>query len=467
MHFKNKIKIKQLKKEQQSLMDGAADSWLLNLLNSEKCQTILAGCRNYRNRIYTPIKTLYVFVKQVLNPDKSCKNAVASLIAEHLHGQKEDEISQNTGSYCKARKRLSEDTIKALVKEVGVSTTKTTPLEWRVYGRELKALDGTTIKMQDTQANQKVFPQHGNQKKGAGFPIAKLVVVMSLTLGTVIDYGMGAHKGKGTGEISLFREIMDCIKAKDIVLGDRYYPNFFLMADLKKIGADGIFRGQSQRNYDFRTGQRLGKRDHIVNWEKPQKPGWMEQKKYDAYPDNISIREFKVSGNVYVTTFLEPKKYHKQELVQIYKRRWEVEINLRSIKSIMNMDMLSCKTPEMVKKEIGVHFLAYNFIRIMIAEACSTYGNVPWKVSFKGSVQLLNEFIPYFLCSTEEENKNLYSKMLALMVKNKIGNREGRMEPRAIKQRQKPFPTLKRSRVIEKERLKRKLDKKIFRDLAA
>lgn len=194
--------------------------------------------------------------------------------------------------------------------------------------------------MPDTKANQKAFPQHSNQKKGAGFPLARIMVVMSLTVGTVIDYAVGAYKGKGTGESSLLRSIFDCIEAGDIALGDRYFPNFFVMADLKKIGADGIFRGQGQRHYDFRTGERLGKNDHIVNWRKPQKPEWMSQKEYDAYPDEMRIREFKVAGKVYVTTFLNDKKYHKKELAKIYEMRWHVEINLKSIKAIMNMDML-------------------------------------------------------------------------------------------------------------------------------
>lgn len=146
------------------------------------------------------------------------------------------------------------------------------------------------------------------------------------------------------------------------------------------------------------------------------------------------------------------KKYHKKELASIYERRWDVEINLKSIKAIMNMDMLSCKTPDMVRKEIGIHFLAYNFIRIIMAEACVRHDAIPWKISFKGAVQLLAEFMPHFLNSSARKNKLLYAEMLALIVKNKIGNRPGRVEPRVIKQRHKPFPTLKRQRSVEKER---------------
>jgi hypothetical protein len=238
------------------------------------------------------------------------------------------------------------------------------------------------------------------------------------------------------------------------------------MSALYMIGADGIFRGQSQRHYDFRTGERLGKNDHIATWKKPSKPKWMSQEEYDSYPAEIRIREFKVDGNVYVTTFLNETKYHKKELAAIYKRRWEIEINLRSIKEVMKMDKLSCKTPDMVKKEIGMHFLAYNFIRMIIAESCVKHDKFPWKISFKGTIQLLEKFMPYFLNSTEKKNRVIFAGMLRLIAKNKIGSRPGRVEPRAVKQRPKPFPRLNKARSIEKTRLMKKINKRILKNLA-
>lgn len=193
----------------------------------------------------------------------------------------------------------------------------------------------------------------------------------------------------------------------------------------------------------------------------------MTQSEYDSYPVETKVREFKVNGNVYVTTFLNPKKYHKKELAKIYERRWDVEINLKSIKAIMNMDFLSCKTPEMVRKEIGIHFLAYNFIRIMMAEACEEHHALPWKISFKGSVQLINSFMPYFLNSKERKNEMMYTELLKLIVKNKIGNRPGRVEPRAVKRRPKAFPSLCKPRAVEKKRLMRKIEKMMLKNAAA
>lgn len=193
----------------------------------------------------------------------------------------------------------------------------------------------------------------------------------------------------------------------------------------------------------------------------------MDNASYDTYPDRICVREFKVAGKVYVTTFLNEKEYHKKELANAYILRWQVEINLKSIKSTMNMDMLSCKTPEMVRKEIGIHFLAYNFIRTIIAEACGKHEAIPNRVSFKGTVQLINETMPHFLNSDADRNQRMYAELLKQIVKNKIGNRPGRIEPRVVKRRRKPFPALNRPRIVEKERLMRKMEKMILKAACA
>jgi hypothetical protein len=465
MDIKQKPTLAQIKKHKKSLFDKNNIS-LNEILSSEECQHIISECRDFRDRIYTPLRTLFIFIKQVLNPDKSCKNAVADLVAEQLLTEGEI-ISTNTGSYSNARKRLPEQAISELVRTVGKSSAKKAATGWKVFGRPLKGVDGTCVIMSDTKENQEIFPQQTCQKKGIGFPIARIVIVMSLTVGTVLDYAVGAFKGKGTGEASLLRTIFDSIERDDILLGDRYYPSFFLIADVLEKGADGIFRAQAQRWYDFRKGESLGIKDHIVEWNKPKKPEWMAQEIYDACPDQIKVREFKVNGKIYVTTLLEPKKYHKKELAKIYELRWHLEINLKSIKDVMSMDMLSCKTPEMARKEIGIHFLAYNFIRILMAEACVQYHAIPNQVSFKGTVQLLNKFMPHFINSSRKQNKMLYNELLKIIVKSKIGNRPGRIEPRRVKRRRKPFDTLNRPRFVEKARLERKLERMISRNANA
>lgn len=353
--------------------------------------------------------------------------------------------------------------MKELVKEIGRSSAKKASANWKAYGRELKVVDGSTVIMPDTKENQALFPQQSVQKKGLGFPIARIVIIMSLTVGTVIDYAIDAFKGRGTGESTLFRRILDSIEAEDILLGDSIYPSFFLVSDMIFKNADGIFKGQGGRLYDFRKGEKLEKKDHIVDWKKPKRPDWMDKEIYDAYPETIGVREFKVGGRVYITTLLDSKKYHKKALAKLYGLRWQVEINLKSIKETMNMDMLSCKTPEMVIKEIGIHFLAYNFIRIIMAEACFEHDAVPIHISFKGAVQLLNKFMPYFIRPSREKNKILYDGLLKKIINNRIGNRPGRVEPRAVKRRAKAFDMLNRPRNIERAKLMRRMKKNILK----
>lgn len=205
-------------KNQQRLLSGEGDCIsLTKLFEADEFQSLIACCREYRERIFTPLVTLFLFIKQVLNPDKSCKKAVVDFLAEQSIKDKAIVLSTNTGPYCKARQRLPEKTVHELVKCTHGMLEKKANTEWKVYGRAIKAIDGTTVKMADTQANQAQFPQHGNQKQGCGFPIARIVVLLSLSVGSLVDYAVDAHKGKGTGEQSLLKRIFGSINKDDIV----------------------------------------------------------------------------------------------------------------------------------------------------------------------------------------------------------------------------------------------------------
>lgn len=465
MDFNPNLKFIQIKIENHKklLAVGKSDISLTHILSSEKCQSIISECREFRDRIYTPLNTLLMFIKQILNSDKSCRNAVAGAFAEQVSVGKRA-ISTNTGPYCKARERLPEVAVKALVRETGELSEKKAFRKWKWHGHEIKVVDGTTATMPDTKENKQAFPLHKNQKGDIGFPMARLVAIMSLSVGTIIDYAVGPSKGNGTGEQSLLRSILPCINEGDIILGDQLYPSFFLFADLLSRHAAGLFAGMAKRNYDFHKGEILNKNDHIVYWQKPEKPEWMDKETYDSFPCEIRVREFKVCGRIYVTTLMNDKKYHKKELAKLYGIRWQIELTIRNIKVTMNMDILSCKTPEMVKKEVAVHFLGYNLIRVLIAEACAKHDSIPYQISFKGSVQLLNQFMPYFNNSDKNINREIFSELLRQIVKNKVGNRPGRQEPRAVKSdRRKKFRILKKPRIIEKERLIRKTEKRMLR----
>ncbi len=219
-------KIVQIERQKENLYANKADISLTRILSSEKCQYILNNCREFRHRTYTPLKTIIMFTKQVLASDKSCRHAVAGAVAQQV-SVGETASSTNTGPYCKARQRLPELAMKNLAREIGQSTADNALNDWKWRGHKVKLVDGTTCTASDTLANQQAFPQHKNQAPGAGFPMLRLVVLMSLSAGTVLNYAVDACKGKGTGEHGLFRKISDSIDANDILLGDRYYPSFF------------------------------------------------------------------------------------------------------------------------------------------------------------------------------------------------------------------------------------------------
>lgn len=244
---------------------------IISTLESKDLKSIISTIDVSRNRIYTPAVTLSLFLRQALNSDKSCRNIVSNFALENSALSSND-ISINTASYCNARAKIPEEIIKKLVQELGSNLISKIPSSFKIDGRSVKAVDGTTVKMPDTLRNQAEYPQHSNQQEGAGFPIARMVAIISVITGAVLDYSIGAYKGKGTGEQSLYRQISNNIEPYDILLADRYYPSFFFMAELINKGADAICQAQSQRNYDFRTGKKIGKNEHIVQWEKPNKP---------------------------------------------------------------------------------------------------------------------------------------------------------------------------------------------------
>lgn len=443
MKFKEspqKIQFKNYKKEFNKDVFSA-------LLNSKACSYLVnEHCwSHHKNNLYNPLTTLALFIQQVLSSDKSCKNTVSGMVAQEAF-EEGIHIGSSSGAYVKARKKLPPALLYHLVKSTGTELIEEIPEEWKTLGRPLKGFDGTTLTMADTPENRSYFPKHSNQKKNIGFPLARLVALMSLETGTVLDYSVGPCVGKGTGESSLLRTLLTSLEPNDIVVADRYYPHFFLLWDLKKRGVDGVFRAAAQRRYDFRRGKRLGSYDHIAIWTKPRKPDWMSREEYRSYPDTMPVREFKGAGAIYVTTLLEPKAYPKERLISIYKRRWEVETNLDYIKTVMEMNHLTSKTPEMVKKEISVHFLAYNLIRNLMAKAAMTHQLKATQISFKGTVQLLNQFTPLIRYSDYQHSIFLTETLLLYISKNRIANRPGRSEPRAVKRRPKTFPILKGDR---------------------
>ena len=326
---------------------------------------------------------------------------------------------------------------------------------WHWQGRPVKLIDGTTVTMPYTPDNQAVYPQQSVQKPGLGFPICRIVGVLCLASGTVLDAALGPFSGKGSGEQSLLVRLLDNFKPGDLVLGDGYYGSYFLLAELIERGVDGVFEqmGSRKRSTDFRKGSRLGPRDHLITYAKPKrKSDWMSQEYYDAAPPTLTVRELKVNRKILVTTMLNANEVPKHELKELYKQRWNVELDLRNIKTTLGMETFSCKIPEMIEKEMWIYFLAYNLIRMTMVQAASLVDLLPRQISFKHTLQIWRAWRQQSTTITDQESLQV---LLILIAQNKVGNRPGRIEPRVMKRRPKPYPLMTAPRKQARERVKK------------
>ncbi len=317
---------------------------------------------DHRERLFPPTETLSMFLAQVMSTDRSCQYAVNDASIKRLLGGLTP-CSTHTGAYCQARKRLPMEMVTSLTLYTGRHMAQHTPESWHWRGRPVRLVDGATVTLPDTPVNQEAYPQPSSQQPGLGFPQCRLVGIHCLGSGAILNAAMGPCKGKGSDEQSLLRSILDTLESGDILLGDALYATYFLLCALQARGVDGVFeqQGARRRSTDFRRGQKLGQRDHLIELQKPKiKPDWMNQAQFDQSPDTLTVRELKASGKILMTTLLCPKQTLKSDLKMLYKDRWHVELDLRNIKTTLGMETLSCLTPAMIEKEIWVYLLAYN-----------------------------------------------------------------------------------------------------------
>jgi hypothetical protein len=422
----------------------------------------------FRDSLFTPLVTLWMFLAQVLSSDGSCRQTVARLLAflaASRVGTSDDcECADpETGPYCKARKRLPEPLVSRLARETGQQLHDRYPSGRLLGGRKVKLADGALCSMPDTPENQNDWPQPPTQKPGLGFPLVRLVAILSLNCAAVLDVAMGPYQGKQTGESALLRTLLTSVEKGDVLLADRYYASYWMIAMLQARGVDCLFRQHACRTIDFRGGRRLGRDDHVITMKRPaQPPDWMDRAAYEQMPREITVREvrvrvvqrgFRVRSLVLVTTLLDAQLYDKQELARAFRFRWHVELDLRAIKQTMKMSVLRCKTPAMVRKEIWVHLLAYNLIRTLMARAAERAGIEPREVSFAGAVQTVNAFAPVLELADPADRPRLLEILLWIMARHRVGDRPDRYEPRAVKRRAKPIALLKVPREIARKRL--------------
>lgn len=394
-----------------------------------------------RQRLYPPLTTLGLFLGQVLSSDPVCQTATASHLAQRI-SQGQPPCSINNASYCQARKRLPKALVSDLGALLGQRLEALAPKAWRWQGRCVKLFDGTSVSMPDTMSNQAAYPQSRSQAVGVGFPMVRIGALIGLASGAVLAYGLSALRGKGTGEQTVLRGLLAHIQPGDIILADALLATWWLIQAIQSRGGDVVMAQHGRRSSDFAQGQILGRLDHIVEWPRPPRPEWMDCREYAALPKTLRMREIEVQGRVLVSTLCDPRYASAQALEQLYGMRWNIEVDFRSLKATMAMDVLRCKSSEMVDKEIAAYMLAFNVVRWAMGASAVLADVLPRALSFASAKRLLGGFAQQLIGSPANAIAWLCNILLRSIATLKLVQQPGRIEPRAKKRRPKPLPLL-------------------------
>lgn len=413
--------------------------------------------------VFSTAIMLWAFLAQTLRDGKgaACAAAVADIATYMLQtGQRPP--SGNTGDYCRARAKLYLPAIQRLVCESAQALEERVDPSWLWKGRHAKIVDGFTSTMPDTAANQEQFPQLSSQTPGVGFPIMRACAIVSLATACVCDVAIGPYEGKETGETALLRQILDSFNPNDIVVFDRYYCSYMMLAMLSLRGLDCCVRLHQARHSDFRRGVRLGPDDHLITWYRPACPEWMSPEQYEQIPEEMVLREVRFNVTepgkrtetlTVITTLTDPEKYTKEDIAELYGFRWNEETDIFYIKQILNLDHLRCKTPHMIQRELWVTLLAYNLIRKLIASAAAVHDKQPRRLGFTLACQTILSAWMLFSTDTCRDAQAMYTYILSTIAANEVANRPGRIEPRVLKRRRHRYPLMQRPRQELREKL--------------
>ena len=416
---------------------------------------------NTYNAIYGTAIVLWAFLSQVLadGKNRSCSAAVLRVIA-FLVSVGKTPPSTDTGDYCAARAKLRVDAIRELLSLVDRNTLHLAPSQWLWEGRHAKLIDDFTATMADTPENQAAFPQTRQQKPGVGFPILRACVVLSLATACVADATFGPWRGKETGETALLREMLDTFTPSEIVVFDRYYCSYMMLALLMQRGVDVCTRIHHLRKHPHRI-ERLGRHDHLICWLRPQRPTWMDQATCNRIPETLTLRVLtytitvpgcRVKKLTVVTSLLDPEVYPAEKIAELYGYRWNVELDIRHIKQTLNLDHLRCKTPERIRLEFYATLLAYNLVRQVICQAANFSGVLPRRISFTRTCSYLLTLWPQLALSLFPPEA--LRKILTQIASLKIPDRPNRTEPRVLKRRPHPYKLMIEPRKILQNKIK-------------
>ncbi len=440
----------------------------LNAVKNEDCCALekrLETCpgivevlgKKQRSRLFPSHKTFYLFLWQVLSAERSCSEVVQAFLAWRAHNQ-ETSASPNTAAYCQARQRLNLTTLQTAQHTLAAHVAQQARAEQRWYDRAVVVVDGTGLSMPDTPENQEKYPQAKSSKPGCGFPQMKMVAMFCLTTGALLRH---AQSHRRIGELTLFRRMWDALRSGDVVLADRGFCNFADYYRLRQRNIDSVMRLHQRRAKGVSLVKRLGPRDVIVNWHKSKPtPKGLTKEQWAAMPEMLSVRHvtfvphipgFRTKKITVATTLTDHKQFPASAFAELYRRRWLVELFLRDIKITLGMDILRCKTPAMVEKELTMHLIAYNLIRLTMVQAAVKGKRNVERISFKATLQAVRQWAPHISQATAEKREQLYQSMLDAIIRVPIPNRPNRTEPRVKKRRAKNYQLMTKPRNEMKE----------------
>ena len=349
----------------------------------------------WRDRTLGPVETIYLFIAQVLHGNTSC-----------AHVRQLGDFAFTRSAYCEARKRLPVDVLRELLRETGRRVTEEATRVGLWRGHRVVSVDGSTFSMSDSKELRSLFqwPPH---RRGFEFPVSKFVALFDLITGALLDLVPASMRDH---ELTIVQRVHDLLRPNDVVVADRLYCTYAYLAQLVSQRLHCVIRvPASSRRVDFRLHRRhaafkhwkgpqsiwirrLGKHDQVVEWIKPYEvPPWLPRETWDALPDVLRVRElrYRVTRRGYrsrevtlVTTLLDPRRYPKAAVADLYGRRWQVETNVRHLKTTMGMDVLRCQTVDGIHRELAVFGMVYNTVRVVMIHAAEVHGVPPDRVSF-------------------------------------------------------------------------------------
>lgn len=406
-----------------------------------------------RERIFSLFRTFWCWVWQILQTNTSCREVVRQVQALFAldHGPSVDEA---TGAYCQARAKLPLSLLEKALEAVTCSTELKIRSTKILQGRPLKVLDGSNARLSDTPANRKQFPPPNSLPSGAGFPLLKIVVLFSLASGAILARATG---NQHMHEARLCEKLRRCFHELDVIVADRAYAIFSVVAWLKSLGVDMIARVPTRcRRVDFRRAKKhLGPGQALFSWIKTAKGSTvLPLAEWRGLPKQITVRilrvhvkqkGFRTQRLTLATTLLDPVKFPAEQIIAAYARRWRLEMSLDDLKTTLGMEHLRCRCPDMVQKELLMFLLAHNLLRWLMAQAAQHEDVDLDRISFKGSLDAFRQWTQALVQLPKNRRARkaaeLWAKLLCTLARDLVPDRPGRREPRAVKRRSK-YPHL-------------------------